>query len=168
VISSDLTAHFVLDQNYPFHVLRVRWPMHIRLTALGTIEPDLVEDHEDWEILYRLNQRGDVHGFISNDSSMLDLPREMVMLQWTSLTLVITAGVGDDAIRATGLLMVYLDSIARRGVGQSQLYVLRPASLVATRMNEHINRLAGREGITPPQLLHREQTAIRDYLAEHP
>jgi hypothetical protein len=157
-------AHFVLDQNFPFHVLSVRWPLHVRLTPLGDIAPNLVEDHEDWEILYHLDQRGDVHGFVTNDANMLDLPREITMLQWTKLTLVVTASVGHDAIRATGLLMVYMDAIARRGVGQPQLYVLKPINLAATNLHDHTNKLAGRVGLTPPELLQREREAIRAHL----
>jgi hypothetical protein len=88
----------------------------------------------------------------------------MTMLQWTKLTLVVTDAVGHDAIRATGLLMVYLDAIARRGVGRPQLYVLKPLNLAPMNLHDQVNKLAGREGITPPELLHREREAIRAHL----
>jgi hypothetical protein len=88
----------------------------------------------------------------------------MTMLQWTKLTLVVTDAVGHDAIRATGLLMVYLDAIARRGVGRPQLYVLKPLNLAPMNLHDQVNKLAGREGIRPPELLHCEREAIRAHL----
>jgi hypothetical protein len=56
VSQGPFLPHFVLDQNYPYTALRIGWPKLLRLSPLATIEPTLVEDHEDWEILYRLNQ----------------------------------------------------------------------------------------------------------------
>lgn len=159
--AAESLAHFVMDQNYPLTALRLDWPLSLRLTPLPTIEPDLVRDHEDWEILYRLNQRGDVHGFVSNDSGMLNLPREMIVLQSTGLALVITDGVGHNPIRATGLLMVHLDEIARRITGRPQLFVLKPGNLVPTNLAKLTNTLADREGIAPPELIRRERDAVR-------
>jgi hypothetical protein len=156
-------THFVLDQNFPLTALRLDWPLSLRLTPLPAIEPDLVKDHEDWEILYRLNQRGDVHGFVSNDSGMLNLPREMVVLQSTGLTLVITDGVGHNPIRATGLLMVHLDEIAKRITGRPQLFMIKPASMTPTNLAKLTNGLAERARITPPDLLRREREAVRQH-----
>ncbi len=125
-----------------------------------------MRDHDDWEILHHLQRLGTVAGFISNDANMLDLPRKMIVLQRTRLTLVITAGVGHNAIRATGLLMVHLDDIVRRGASGSQLYVLKPSNLVKTDLHRQINKLAEREGVSPPELIRRERQAVEAHLGD--
>ena len=50
--------HFVLDHNFPIVALSVAWPLMVRLSRLAEIEPELIRGHDDWEILYALNQRG--------------------------------------------------------------------------------------------------------------
>jgi hypothetical protein len=102
---------------------------------------------------------GDVDGFNSNDAAMLELAEEMVALTRTRLTLVVTAGVGHNPLRASALLMTYLPEIARRLRNESP----RGATiyrLVAARMGDsrttpgqHVDRLAGRRNITPQQLM---------------
>ncbi len=157
-------THFVLDQNFPIAVAGVDWPPTFRLTRLATIEPTLVRDHEDWEILYALDRQGDVDGFITNDANMLELPREMVMLQRTRLVLVVTAGVGHNPLRATGLNMVHLQEIARRINERPRIYLLRPRSLSPLAPGAQINKLAARENLPPNQLISREVTAVRERL----
>ena len=90
------------------------WPTDLVIRRLSDHAPDLVEAVDDWEVLVDLDKRGGVDGFITNDASMLVQPTEMVALSKTHLALVITEGVGHEPIRATGLVMVHLEEIARR------------------------------------------------------
>ncbi len=154
--------HFVLDQNFPLQITSLDWPPPIRLTRLAHLEPELTRDHEDWEIFRALSQRGDVDGFITNDADILQLAREMVVLSRTRLTLVVTDGVGHNALRATGLIMVHLQEITRRIDGRPQIYVLRPNRLEPIVPGKQINKIASRAGIPPNQLISRELTAIND------
>ncbi len=76
------------------------------------LESRLTAGYEDWQVLLALHQRGDVHGFITNDAGILELPREMVVLSKTRLVLVLTDQVGHDPLRATRLVMLHLQQLA--------------------------------------------------------
>ena len=156
--------HFVLDQNYPIAPLSIRWPTALQLSRLAEIAPELVRDHEDWEIVHALNQRGDVTGFVTNDADMLELPREMVVLNDSQLTLVITDGVGHDPIRATGLLMVHLQEIARRVINKPQIFVLRPRPLQPLTSGSQLDKLADRQHIQTNRLISQERAVVRELL----
>lgn len=156
--------HFVLDQNFPLQVTSLDWPPPIRITRLAHLEPELTRDHDDWEIFRTLDQRGDVNGFITNDADILQLAREIVVLSRSRLTLVVTDGVGHDALRATGLIMVHLQEITRRGDGRPQIYVLRPTRMEPIPPGRQVNKIASRAGIPPNQLISRELNFVDDLL----
>jgi hypothetical protein len=141
--------HLALDQNFPADPLGLRWPADVLLTRLIDVDPALTRDHEDWEILYHLDQRGDVHGFVTNDDDMLFLSREMVMLDDTRLTLIITKGVGHDPLQAAALLFLHLGEIARRIQRRARVIVLRPNPVRPERPGTYINRCAAAD-VRPP------------------
>ncbi len=114
----------------------------LRISRLYDIQPELTRDQEDWQVLLALNQRGDVNGFITNDAKLLNLPAEMLALHTTSLTLVITDGVGDQPIRATGLVMVHLETIASQMSNKPRIWILRPSAIAAKRSWDYLNRIA--------------------------
>jgi len=118
---------FVLDQNFPLNILRaLGYIPEADLLPLHQVNPALIRDHEDWEILADLYRRG-LDGFVTSDSSMLQLPKELAVLVQTGLTLVVTEGVGHDSIEATGLLLLHLRHIAHQTrKGTAQLWRLRP------------------------------------------
>ena len=108
-----MPVHFVLDQNFPLYVTGFKWTRpDLQINRLSDIDAELTHDHDDWEVFRALDKRGDVDGFVTNDAKLLNLPTEMLAVHTTSLALVITESVGDQPIRATGLLMVHLETIA--------------------------------------------------------
>jgi hypothetical protein len=161
-----LFAHFVLDQNFPLVVTGIEWPPNIRITRLGAIEPQLVRDHEDWEIITALDRRGDVSGFITNDAEMLAQAPEMVALQRARVALVVTEGVGHDPIRATGLVMVHIQQIAKQVDRSARIYVLKPANLISQSPGSVVNALALRLGVQPNRLVTTETARMRRHLEE--
>ncbi len=136
----------------------------MRLTRLSTIDSRLTWGTEDWEVLLGLARRGDVDGYISNDASMLFQPREMVALKRTRSMLVLTEAVGHDAVRATGLLVVYLGEIGRQETRSATVFRLRAPPLGSFRgaPGTYIDQLAARLGVPPNQLITRELDAMRD------
>jgi len=66
----------------------------------------------------------------------------MLALHTTSLTLVITDGVGDQPIRATGLVMVHLETIVSQMSKKPRIWVLRPSAISAKRSWDYLNRIA--------------------------
>ena len=122
-----MLPRFVLDQNFPLNILTaLGYIPEANLTALHSVNSALIQDHEDWEILLDLHRRG-YDGFITADSAMIRLPKELAVLIQTGLTLVVTEGVGHDSIQATGLLLIHLPHIAHQTrKGTPQLWRLRP------------------------------------------
>lgn len=131
----------------------------MRVTGLSTLAPQLTTNYEDWEVLLELSKLGSVDGFITNDAAMLQQATEMVALSRTRLTLVVTDGVGHDAMRATGLVMVHLRQIASQ-VGQSRIFVLRPSALRPDTPGQQINKIASNLRTPPNQLISAELPKI--------
>lgn len=152
--------HFVLDQNFPWHVTQLPWPSNVQITPLMTLASHLTVNFDDWQVMREFARRGDVDGFITNDADMLNLSTEMVILLRTQLTLVVTDGVGHNPLRATGLLMVHLREIAQKVSGKPEIYILRPANLRLTRPGEQINKIAARKQVPPNQLITEETKRI--------
>jgi hypothetical protein len=140
----------------------------VRLSRLVDLAPELIRDHEDWEVLHGLNRRGDVDGFITNDAGMLELPREMVVLHDSGLTLIITDGVGHDPIRATGLLMTHLQEIAKRVTRRPQIFVLRPRPLQPIAPGTQLDKLAQRRNVQANRLISSERATVRQRLGGRP
>lgn len=151
---------FVLDQNFPMQTVGLPWPPNVRLTRLVEIDPELTHDHDDWEVFRALGQRGSIDGFITNDANILNAAREMVVLSQTRLVLIVTDGVGHDALRATGLIMTYLSQIVAQlnalTTRRPLIYTLKPTNTVADAIDKQIAKLAQRERLTWKELVNRE------------
>lgn len=155
-------VHFVLDHNFPWLATSLEWPSHLRITTLAHFDRRLTRDHDDWEVLRALAQRGDVDGYVTNDADMLALPREMVALTDVRLTLVVTDSVGHDAMRATALVMLHLEQVAAQLTGKPQIFRLRPAEVGRGRTDpyEVLNVIAGRLKASPADLIHEERAEM--------
>lgn len=153
--------HFVLDQNFPIQATGLPWPPSMTLSTLRSIEPKLTRDHEDWEIFRALRDTGGIDGFITNDSSLLRLPREMVMLSFTQLTLVVTKDCGGDPLGATGLLMLHLPQIMKQNHPTPRIYVLARPKLYLTKVRNVIDELAVGAHVPTKQMIDQELIAIR-------
>ena len=136
------------------------WPPGLEVTALKNIDATLTRDHDDWDIFRALHDRGDVDGFVTNDAAILHLSREMVMLSQTQLTLVVTEGVGGDALGATGLIMLHLPEIVRQNHPTPRIYQLKRPQLRLTRVRPIVDGLAARQGVSAAVLMRLELAAI--------
>jgi hypothetical protein len=154
-------AHFVLDQNFPLYVTGFQWTRPgLRVSRLSDIDPELTHDQEDWEVLRALHGRADVDGFITNDAKMLNLPTEMLALHTTSLTLVITDGVGDQPIRATGLIMVHLETIVSQMGKKPRIWILKPSPITAKRPWDYLNRIAKYRNVAIDVVVEEERVRV--------
>jgi UDP:flavonoid glycosyltransferase YjiC (YdhE family) len=146
-----LPALFALDQNFPEPIWRAldKYILEAELVPLREIDPLLVVDMEDWEVLLALHHHNRPwDGLISADSGILNLPRELAALRQTNLTLVVAAEAGHDPIRATGLLFTHLSWIAgQTTAGEPQVFRLRANNRPALdpwtlleRIADHSNR----------------------------
>jgi hypothetical protein len=156
--------HFVLDHNFPFQATAIPWPPAIQVTRLVAFDPKLIKNHDDWQVMLALYARGSVDAFVTNDKNILDSAREMVALSRTNLALIVTEGVGEDAFRATGLIMTYLPHVTIHMASQSSfrpvIYRLHPVQIHPVKVDSQVSTLAQREHITWKELVVREGAII--------
>ncbi len=131
----------------------------LELVALRSVHPDLVRDHEDWEVLQKLKARGGVDGFITLDARMLELPREMVVLHQTRLTLVVIENTDNDPIAAWAMLLIHGPQIAKQlDRRRPQLWRLRrPPHPQPRNPHDFVKVLAERAGVAESTLITRHR-----------
>ena len=110
-----MTLRLALDQNFPLPLLRANreWlPRDLDLRHVTEIDPRL-SDVSDRELFIALYQLG-FDGLVTNNWRMLNIEREVAAIIQTKATVVATKGMGDDAIRPAGALMLELPDLAQR------------------------------------------------------
>jgi alkanesulfonate monooxygenase SsuD/methylene tetrahydromethanopterin reductase-like flavin-dependent oxidoreductase (luciferase family) len=106
---------FALDQNFPAPIVSVltEYQEDAELVRVSSIDSRLA-DLDDWEILLALhNHDRQWDGLITNDTSMLNQPRELSVLVQTKLTLVDIQRAGHNPVKASGMLFAYLSRICQ-------------------------------------------------------
>lgn len=154
---------FVLDQNFPVQATGLPWPPGIEVTRLNDLDRRLTRDYEDWQIFLELNDRGDVDSIVTNDANILKLPTEMVALSKTKLILVVVDRGGDNPLRATGLIMVHMEQVARQTRVRPYIYVLRASELTAATPWQRINALARQNHVADNQMAAEEIAKIAQW-----
>lgn len=157
---------FVLDQNFPSAVVPLPWPPSVQIIPLAKLAPQLTAGTEDWEIFIALDAEPEVHAFVTNDGNILNSPREMLVLSLTRLGTVVTAEVGDNPMKATGLLMVHLPEISHELGAKAKTWRLRPTSKLSQRPIEQLARIARLRNLSLDDLIVSEVEALRDLLPE--
>ncbi len=163
-------ALFALDQNFPEPIIAAlnEYIPEAELVPLRVVDPMLAEI-DDWQVLLALHHHDrDWDGLITNDDSMLNLPREMAVLRQTNLTLVVAHDSGHDPIRATGLLFTHLGYIARNtSRAESQIWELTARNRPARNAWHHLTRIADHQNTTA-QNLWRQSRLTNAELAQDP
>jgi hypothetical protein len=139
---------FALDQNFPLPIVNVmaRYIVEAELVALSAIDPKLIRDTEDWQVLLALHKHASQwDGLITTDSAMLLLPKEMAVLCQTKLTLVVAKGAGHDPVKATGLVLAHLPGICKKtDPNVAQLWVLQASTQTHEKPWDRLGKIAGR------------------------
>jgi hypothetical protein len=133
---------FALDQNFPEPVLAaLESVLPAELVPVRKIDPKLSEV-ADWELLLALHRHSRPwDGLITNDDAMLKLPKELVVLSQTRLTLVVAKGEGHNPIRAVGALLCHLSHIRHQTNPQAaQIWTLRVAQKPTRRCRRCVPR----------------------------
>lgn len=140
---------FVLDQNFPTPIIEAlrAYIVEAELVALSALHPRL-STLDDWQLLVALSQEmPQCDGLVTTDNSMLRQERELATLLRTKLTLVVADAVGDDPIKATGLVLAHLPWIAKqRHRHEAQVWVLRTVSKPGEDPWDRLKRIAGQQG----------------------
>lgn len=143
---------FALDHNFPKPIVDAlaQFQPDAELVRISEIDPRMA-DLDDWRVLLALHHHErHFDGLITQDSSMLNLPKELSVLIQTRLTLVVAMESGDSPVKATGLLFAYLPGICQRtDPSEPQVWRLRAANRDADPAWEHLWRLADKRDQNP-------------------
>jgi len=149
-----MNAHFVLDHGFPANIARQELqqflPPGVRITRLYDLNPALTRDHEDWQLILKLDARGDVNGFITTDDRMTRSPHSMGAMNRSHLTLVVTDATGHHPVRATGLVLTHLTEIAKGLDATPRAFILRPR-FDARAPQDHFDHIASQRGVLPSE-----------------
>lgn len=146
-----MSRRFALDQNFPEPIVDglADWlASDAELTPIRRID-ERMATLDDWEVLHAL-YTDDLQwdGLITTDAKMLSLPRELVVLCQTKLTLVVAEAVGHDPIKATGLVLAHISRICNQTrVDAAQVWRLRTSTKPAEDPWGFLTRAAERRGI---------------------
>jgi hypothetical protein len=153
-------VRFALDQNYPAPVIKsfgVMMP-HVELVAIADIEPAFAE-LDDWELFLALHR--DVRhwdGLVTNDDSLLALPKEMTVLSQTRLTLVVAKGEGHSPIRSVGLLLAHLGHICHHSKpDRAQVWKLTAAQKNYEDPRSYLEKIAEKSKTSVDELVRRHK-----------
>jgi len=141
-----------LDENFPEPLLNVlrdsSWlPRDVEITHINRLDPRL-RGMGDRQLLIALYQLG-FHGLITNNWRMLNIPMEIAAIVATNAVVVAIKDMGDDAIRATGALLLELPGIRKRlKPGVSNVFLLNYARRHGEDAWESLRRAAEHEGVS--------------------
>jgi hypothetical protein len=163
-------ALFALDQNFPEPIIQALndFIPEAELIPLRDVDP-LLAEIDDWKVLLALHHHARPwDGVITNDSRMLNLPREMAVLRQTNLTLVVAQDAGHDPIRATGLLFTHLGYICTHTTHDDpQIWLLTASNRPARDAWEYLERIADHRSVDADELW-RESRLTQAELNEDP
>lgn len=134
-----------LDHNFPEPILNAvsPWINEVNLIPIRHINVQLAE-LQDRQLLIALYQLG-YSGLVTNNYKMLHNPAELAAVIKTKLSVVAIQGLGDDLVRATGALLLYLPSIVRAlESGRHGVFRLRPRTPQPENPREIFRKIAMR------------------------
>ena len=138
---------FALDENFPQPILREaidRYVLGIELVPLADLDPSLLGAYQDHELIRELARRA-IQGLITCDDNMIFLPEVLNAIKRTGISVVTCRRVGDDPVRASGLLLVHLPDVAKRHKeGTPQVWRLGTVESKPLKFAEHRRQVVGR------------------------
>ena len=163
-------ALFALDEGFPQTIFEVaRLLPGVELRPIREVDSRLVGNSDDWAILLRLYQHPDpFDGLITTDAHMHELPKEMTVLHQTRLTLVQVLDAGNDAVRATALVLLHLPYIVQEiRSDKPQHWPLRPPGRkAANRAIDALGSIATKQKVSTQQLLTSKQLTEEQLLTD--
>lgn len=114
-MQSPRRSTFALDENFPQPILREairKFVLGIEIVLLVDLDPSLLGAYQDHELIANLAKRG-VEGLITCDDNMVLRPEVLNAIEQTRFSVVTCRRVGNDPVRASGLLLVHLPDVAK-------------------------------------------------------
>jgi hypothetical protein len=126
-------------------------PEEIELHSLKSIDRSLT-DMDDRPMIIALHQLG-FDGLATNNYKILNVATEVAALIATKLTFICTEGMGNNAVRATGALLLELPGLTRRVRPKKEnIFHLRHPFKQPTDAWPYIQKIAKHQGWNPGEL----------------
>ncbi len=123
------------------------WTPEIELVPVKDIDPGLTAALEDHHLIQSLWQRG-FEGLVTCDDSMLWLPEVVSMIKQTRFSVVACADAGHDVLKASGLLLTQMQSVAKRHDAlKPQIWILTVRERQPRPFPEHAAEVESRSGV---------------------
>lgn len=140
---------FAYDQDFPENIaptfVKVFRPS-LELLSLRDLDPKL-GTLGDRDLMVRLHRKHRCPGLITDNYLMLNHLDVLAVIKQLNFHLIACEAVGDDALKASGLLLLHLDDIASEyAPDTSQVWVLRHKKVSPMDFDAHINRVQTRGG----------------------
>lgn len=148
-----MDLRLALDQNFPAPILRVLagYIRGAELVPVGDIDPRLPLA-DDWELLLALSQRG-FDGLATQDAKMLNLPKELLVIERTKLKVIAIESTGHQPVAATGILLAHLDRLrAQADPRRAQVWRLSVKLGQPLDPGDILNNVAGHLHASPSHL----------------
>lgn len=111
--------------------------MDIEIVPLSELDPSLLGAYQDHELVAELAKSG-IQGLVTCDDNMMFRPEVLDAIEESGFSVVTCRRVGDDPVRASGLLLVHLPDIAKRHMtGRPQIWRLGTAESRPLDFTEH-------------------------------
>jgi hypothetical protein len=145
-----------LDQNFPAPIVRAlqSYIPGVQLTPVGDIDARL-PIADDWQLLLALSQKG-YDGLVTQDARMLNLAKELIVIEQTRLKVIVIEATGHQPVAATGILLAHLDGLrAQADPRRAQVWRLRVKLGQPDAPGDLLNRVAAHSN-TSPAFLRRD------------
>ncbi|TMK79761.1 MAG: hypothetical protein E6G47_07795 [Actinobacteria bacterium] len=138
---------FALDENFPQPILReaiAKYVLGIDLVPLVDVDPKLLGAYQDDELVAELATLG-IQGLVTCDDNMIFRSEVLDAIERTRFSVVTGRRVGDDPVRASGLLLIHLPDVAKRySPKRAQIWRLGTVESQPLDFADHAKRVRGR------------------------
>lgn len=157
------SVRLALDANFPQDLLLRISPyiLEAELVPIQSFGPG-AGALKDWQVVVALKHRR-FHAMVSNDAKMLYEPKVLTAVRRTNVSLIIIDGLGHDAIRATGALLLEIPAIARKlSPSKGKVFHIVRRSAEPIDPMEYLRRRAERKQLNVKDLMHEERITKDD------
>ncbi len=148
-----MDLRLALDQNFPAPIVRALqgYIPGVELTPVGDIDARLPLA-DDWQLLLALSQKG-YDGLVTQDAKMLNLAKELLVIEQTKLKVIAIEATGHQPVAATGILLAHLDRLrAQADPKRAQVWRLRVKLGQPETPSDFLNRVAAHSNVSPAHL----------------
>lgn len=148
-----MVLRLALDHNFPLPVVTALRPSiaGVSLESVSEIDARLPLA-DDWQVILALSQKG-YDGLVTQDAKMLNLAKELLVMEQTKLTVIAIESTGHHPVAATGILLAHLDRLRLRiDRLRPQVWRLNVKLGSSEHPGTYLNKVAKHSHVSPADL----------------